>query len=143
VDQNAYLKQPETATTRMSAQDRWHATVLKQLVTTSGAASRAVASGDWKAGIDRWAGMRCGGGGAGRQRWAVLESQSGHGHGQRLGRSPRGSVTGLAGLLTGACSLALGDWVSVTSARELAQREIRIKSSELAEDPEDEGEEPS
>jgi VIT family len=98
-------------------------------------------AGDWKAGINRWAGMRCGG--AGRQRWAVLESQSGHPHGQRLGRSPRDSVTGLPGLLTGACSLALGDWVSVTSAREFAQREIRIKSSELAEDAEAEGEEPS
>jgi hypothetical protein len=50
-------------------------------------------------------------------------------------------VTGLAGLLAGACSMALGEWVSVTSARELAQREIRIESSELAEDPEGEGEE--
>ncbi len=37
--------------------------------------------------------------------------------------------------------MALGEWVSVTSARELAQREIRIESSELAEDPEAEGEE--
>src|SRR5437016_4122064 len=48
-------------------------------------------------------------------------------------------VTGLAGLLAGACSMALGEWVSVTSSRELAQREIRIESSELAEDPEGEG----
>ena len=37
--------------------------------------------------------------------------------------------------------MALGEWVSVTSSRELAQREIRIESSELAEDPEGEGEE--
>jgi VIT1/CCC1 family predicted Fe2+/Mn2+ transporter len=50
-------------------------------------------------------------------------------------------ITGVAGLLAGACSMALGEWVSVTSARELAQREIRIESSELAEDPEAEGEE--
>jgi len=50
-------------------------------------------------------------------------------------------VTGLAGLLAGAGSMALGEWVSVTSARELAQREIRIESSELREDPEGEGEE--
>ena len=42
-------------------------------------------------------------------------------------------VTGVAGLLAGACSMALGEWVSVTSSRELAQREIRIESSELAE----------
>jgi vacuolar iron transporter family protein len=37
--------------------------------------------------------------------------------------------------------MALGEWVSVTSACELAQREIRVESSELAEDPEAEGEE--
>ena len=34
VDQNAYVKQPETAKTRMPAQERWHAQVLKQLVAT-------------------------------------------------------------------------------------------------------------
>ena len=37
--------------------------------------------------------------------------------------------------------MALGEWVSVTSARELAEREIRIESSELQEDPKGEGEE--
>lgn len=50
-------------------------------------------------------------------------------------------MTGIAGLLAGACSMALGEWVSVTSSRELAQREIRIESGELAEDPQGEGEE--
>ena len=34
VDQNAYVKQPETAGTRMPAHERWHAKVLKQLVTS-------------------------------------------------------------------------------------------------------------
>src|SRR5882672_8224973 len=34
VDQNVYVKQPETASTRMPAQERWHAKVLKQLVAT-------------------------------------------------------------------------------------------------------------
>src|SRR5678815_2183688 len=50
-------------------------------------------------------------------------------------------LTGVAGLLAGACSMALGEWVSVTSSRELAEREIRIEASELREDPEGEGEE--
>jgi VIT1/CCC1 family predicted Fe2+/Mn2+ transporter len=44
-------------------------------------------------------------------------------------------MTGIAGLLAGACSMALGEWISVTSSRELAEREIRIESRELAEDP--------
>src|SRR5881409_3676296 len=34
VDQNGYVRQPETAGTRMPAQERWHAKVLKQLVTS-------------------------------------------------------------------------------------------------------------
>src|SRR2546427_7860 len=50
-------------------------------------------------------------------------------------------ITGVAGLLAGACSMALGEWVSVTSSRELAQREVRIEAGELAEDPEGEGDE--
>jgi len=50
-------------------------------------------------------------------------------------------LTGLAGLLAGACSMALGEWVSVTSSRELAEREIRIEKRELEETPEEEREE--
>jgi len=47
-------------------------------------------------------------------------------------------LTGLAGMLAGACSMALGEWVSQTSSRKLEEREIRIESSALAEDPEGE-----
>src|SRR5262249_48383938 len=49
--------------------------------------------------------------------------------------------TGLAGLLAGAFSMALGEWVSVTSSRELAEREIRIETAELEQDPAAEAEE--
>ena len=47
-------------------------------------------------------------------------------------------LTGLAGMLAGACSMALGEWVSLTSSRKLEEREIRIESNALAEDPEGE-----
>jgi VIT1/CCC1 family predicted Fe2+/Mn2+ transporter len=40
-------------------------------------------------------------------------------------------VTGIAGLLAGACSM--GEWISVSSPRELAEREIRIESREVVE----------
>ena len=50
-------------------------------------------------------------------------------------------MIGIADLLAGARSMALGERVSVTSSRELAEREIRIESSELTEDPAGEGEE--
>ncbi|MFB6096498.1 MAG: VIT1/CCC1 transporter family protein [Haloferacaceae archaeon] len=50
-------------------------------------------------------------------------------------------VTGLAGLLAGAGSMAMGEWLSVQSSRELYQRQIGIEAEELAEVPEEEQEE--
>lgn len=50
-------------------------------------------------------------------------------------------VTGFAGLPAGACSMALGEWLSVQSARELYQRQIEVKRQELVEVPEEEAEE--
>lgn len=47
-------------------------------------------------------------------------------------------VAGTAGLVAGACSMALGEWISVTSSRELAEREIEIERDELAAQPDDE-----
>ena len=45
-------------------------------------------------------------------------------------------ITGLAGLLAGACSMAMGEWVSVQSARELFTRELEVERREIAEQPE-------
>ena len=50
-------------------------------------------------------------------------------------------VTGVAGLLAGALSMALGEWISVQSSRELYERQIDIERQELAESPEEEMEE--
>jgi len=50
-------------------------------------------------------------------------------------------ITGLAGLLAGAGSMALGEWLSVQSSRELYQRQIQIESEELRQAPEEEAEE--
>jgi VIT1/CCC1 family predicted Fe2+/Mn2+ transporter len=47
-------------------------------------------------------------------------------------------LTGLAGLVAGACSMAMGEWLSVTSARELAERQIDIERQELEQAPEEE-----
>jgi len=141
VDQNVYVKQPETASTRMPAQERWHAKVLKQLVATQ---PRGL-EGSF---LGRLEGRhRSVGGNA--LRAAVLGANDGLCSNLSLVMGVAGAsinshgilVTGLAGLLAGACSMALGEWVSVTSSRELAQREIRIESSELTEDPEGEGDE--
>ncbi len=50
-------------------------------------------------------------------------------------------ITGLAGLLAGACSMAMGEWLSVRSSSELSQRQIDIEAAELREKPEEEAEE--
>ncbi|MGE5692004.1 MAG: VIT1/CCC1 transporter family protein [Pseudomonadota bacterium] len=44
-------------------------------------------------------------------------------------------VTGFAGLLAGAASMAMGEWISVTSSRELFGRMLRLERAELAADP--------
>jgi vacuolar iron transporter family protein len=50
-------------------------------------------------------------------------------------------ITGAAGLLSGALSMALGEWISVQSSRELFERQIGIERQELADSPEEEAEE--
>ena len=50
-------------------------------------------------------------------------------------------LTGLAGLVAGACSMAMGEWLSVTSSRELNQQQIDIEADELKRMPEEEKEE--
>jgi len=44
-------------------------------------------------------------------------------------------LTGFAGLLAGACSMALGEWLSVTNARELAQTQLGKEAAELEQTP--------
>jgi VIT1/CCC1 family predicted Fe2+/Mn2+ transporter len=50
-------------------------------------------------------------------------------------------LTGIAGLLAGAISMALGEWVSVQSSRELYQKQIRTEKEEIATNPAEEAEE--
>jgi VIT1/CCC1 family predicted Fe2+/Mn2+ transporter len=50
-------------------------------------------------------------------------------------------ITGLAGLLAGACSMAMGEWISVQSSREAAERQLEIEADELDTFPDEEREE--
>jgi VIT1/CCC1 family predicted Fe2+/Mn2+ transporter len=50
-------------------------------------------------------------------------------------------ITGLAGLLAGAISMALGEWLSVQSSRELTAKQIDVERAELTEHPEEEAQE--
>jgi VIT1/CCC1 family predicted Fe2+/Mn2+ transporter len=58
-----------------------------------------------------------------------------------VGGGARGNVvimTGLAGLVAGACSMASGEFTSVSSQTELMQAEIEVERAELKANPEDE-----
>lgn len=50
-------------------------------------------------------------------------------------------ISGLAGLLAGAFSMALGEWLSVQSSRELYQHQIGLERAEIESSPEEELEE--
>ncbi len=50
-------------------------------------------------------------------------------------------ITGLAGMLAGAISMALGEWLSVQSSRELFTHQIETESAEIEQAPEEEAEE--
>jgi VIT1/CCC1 family predicted Fe2+/Mn2+ transporter len=140
VGRNDYVPQRETAQTAMTHEERSHARVLRSLLAKSeGAGGPALARVEGR--------HRAIGGNA--LRAAVLGANDGLCSNLALvmgvaGASATGGavlLTGIAGLLAGATSMALGEWVSVTSARELAAREMRIEREELEANPEEEREE--
>jgi VIT1/CCC1 family predicted Fe2+/Mn2+ transporter len=137
---NDYLAQPETHGTAMTDEERMHARVLEKVLTSSsGLEGSAVARIEGR--------HRNVGGNA--LRAAVLGANDGLCSNLSLVMGMAGAtvnhhtvmLSGLAGLLAGSFSMALGEWVSVTSARELAEREVRIEKREVEENPTEEREE--
>jgi VIT1/CCC1 family predicted Fe2+/Mn2+ transporter len=50
-------------------------------------------------------------------------------------------MTGLAGMLAGALSMALGEWISVKSSQELSENQMELEAEELEINPEGEQQE--
>jgi vacuolar iron transporter family protein len=50
-------------------------------------------------------------------------------------------IAGIAGLLAGAISMALGEWISVKSSQELYERQMEIEMEEIENNPEEEKQE--
>jgi len=50
-------------------------------------------------------------------------------------------ITGFAGLAAGSCAMAMGEWISVQTSRELYERELRVETEELARFPTEETDE--
>ncbi|HET9211762.1 MAG TPA: VIT1/CCC1 transporter family protein [Thermoanaerobaculia bacterium] len=137
----SYRRQPETSATLMPAEEQSHDRVLRSILR---AAPHGV-EGSW---IARFEGRhRAIGGNA--LRAAVLGANDGLLSNLSLVMGVAGAdltgksilITGFAGLLAGSFSMALGEWLSVQSSRELYQRQIAIESGELKAHPEEEKEE--
>jgi len=141
IDSHHYDMQPEAQAGGLPQQEQSHARLLQAL--TSG--SKAGLEGSRIAQLEGR--HRAIGGNA--LRAAVLGANDGLLSNLSLVMGVAGAnlsgqavlITGLAGLLAGACSMAIGEWLSVQSARELYQRQIDIEQQELVEVPDEEAEE--
>ena len=135
----AYAGRGPDADGALAAQEQSHARVLQALSGSTGVAGGTIARLEGR--------HRAVGGNA--LRAAVLGANDGLVSNLSLvmgvaGAALPGStilITGLAGLLAGAGSMAMGEWLSVQSSRELYQRQIDIEAKELAAAPEEEAEE--
>ena len=135
--QGQYDDQPEAAGTSLPADERSHAQLLGELTrgvegstlarfegrhrAVGGNALRAAVLGANDGLVSNFS-LVMGVAGAGGDRTAIL-------------------VAGFAGLLAGALSMALGEWLSVQSARELYANQIAVEAAEIVEMPEEEEEE--
>jgi VIT1/CCC1 family predicted Fe2+/Mn2+ transporter len=140
-DRHLYDAQPEARTTTMPTDERSHARLLSLMASTSraGIEGRALARLEGR--------HRAVGGNA--LRAAVLGANDGLVSNLSLVMGVAGAqlsgqgvlITGLAGLLAGACSMAMGEWLSVQSARELSQRQLAIEAEEIRAVPHEEQQE--
>jgi vacuolar iron transporter family protein len=137
----SYQRQPETSGTVMPAEEKSHDRVLRSILNTTPGG----VEGSW---IARFEGRhRAIGGNA--LRAAVLGANDGLLSNLSLVMGVAGAelagrsilITGFAGLLAGSSSMALGEWLSVQSSRELYKRQIAIESAELKAFPQEEMEE--
>ena len=137
-DQAMYDDQPE-ALARMPGDERSHARLFHEL-----AAGRGVEGGA----IARIEGRHRGSGGN-QLRAAVLGANDGLVSNLSISMGVAGAsagghavlIAGLAGMLAGALSMAIGEWLSVQSARELYAHQVTVEREELVNVPEEEEEE--
>ncbi len=139
---HAYDNQPEAKAAGMPAEERSHERVFNYLLQTSsgGVAGSVLAQVE---------GRHRSTSGGNALRAAVLGSSDGLTSNLSLVMGVAGAslqphqilLTGMAGLLAGALSMAIGEWLSVQSARELYGRQISIETKELEQAPEEERQE--
>lgn len=136
-----YDEQPEAEGTSLPADERSHAIILDALRTESAKGVRGSV-------LARLEGRHKAVGGN-ALRAAVLGANDGLVSNTSLVMGVAGAafsatgvlLSGLAGLLAGAISMALGEWLSVQSSRELHQAQIETEREEILAMPEAEAEE--
>jgi VIT1/CCC1 family predicted Fe2+/Mn2+ transporter len=137
-----YDAQPEAQGAGMPADERSHERIFGYLLQTT----KGGIVGSTLAQLE---GRHRGTSGGNALRAAVLGSSDGLTSNMSLVMGVAGAslaphqvlLTGLAGLLAGALSMAIGEWLSVQSARELYSRQIGIERVELEQAPEEERDE--
>ena len=141
LDSGSYDAQPEAVSGGLPAAERSHARIIEALA----AGAPGALTGSTLARLEgRHRGM-----GGNALRAAVLGANDGLVSNLSLVMGVAGAdlaghtilVTGLAGLIAGSCSMALGEWLSVNTARESSQRQIATEADELEQVPEEEKEE--
>ena len=141
IDSGQYDKQPEAVAGGLPGAERSHARIIEAL---AGPSPAALMGGTLARIEGRHRGM-----GGNALRAAVLGANDGLVSSLSLVMGVAGAatgartilITGLAGLLAGACSMAMGEWISVTTARESFQRQLDAEKTELEQVPDEEKEE--
>jgi VIT1/CCC1 family predicted Fe2+/Mn2+ transporter len=133
-DSRAYDGQPDTEASNFSRDEKSHARLISMAANSTGGLSGgnvAQLEGRHKAG------------GGNALRAAVLGANDGlvsilsltMGVAGATNSKPAILIAGLAGVLAGAGSMALGEWLSVQSSRELYEHQIKIEAEEIAANP--------
>jgi vacuolar iron transporter family protein len=134
-DRGKYLSQPDALS--ISAEERGHAAVVEAI---AGPSRRASTLGSEIGRAEPWHRNASGN----NLRAAVLGANDGlvSNFCLMMGVAGAGTgtrtilLTGAAGLVAGACSMALGEWLSVTNARELATTQLAKEREEIEQTPE-------
>lgn len=138
-DRDRYAREPGAEA--LSAQEQEHAAIVQSIVESKGArgargrtkGEQIAAAESWHKGATRGNDLRAAVLGANDglvSNFCLIMGVAGAGSASRTIL-----LTGLAGLVAGACSMALGEWLSVTNARELARTQLAREADELEHTP--------
>lgn len=135
-DRDKYSGQPDAS--QMSAEEHHHAGVVQRLADEArperSKGAEIAAAESWHKGASSGNDLRAAVLGANDglvSNFCLLMGVAGAGTGNKTIL-----LTGFAGLIAGACSMALGEWLSVTNARELASTQIAREADEIEHTPE-------